>query len=49
MDIKYALRWKSDSFYTYLQNLPCQATRTHAAVLDFNPNIFSLIPFEVVG
>jgi hypothetical protein len=49
MDIKYALRWKSDTFYTYLRNLPCQAARTHAAVRDFNPNIFSLIPFEVVG
>jgi hypothetical protein len=49
MDIKYALRWKSDTFYTYLRNLPCQAARTHAAVRDFNPNTFSLIPFEVVG
>jgi hypothetical protein len=49
MDIKYALRWKSDTFYTYLRNLPCQAARTHAAVRHFNPNTFSLIPFEVVG
>jgi hypothetical protein len=23
LDIKHALRWKSDSFLTYLQNLPC--------------------------
>jgi hypothetical protein len=44
MDIKFALRWKSDTFYTYLRNLPCQAARTHAAVVNFNPNIFSLIP-----
>jgi hypothetical protein len=44
MDIKFALRWKSDTFYTYLRNLPCQAARTHAAVINFNPNIFSLVP-----
>jgi dihydrodipicolinate reductase len=43
-DIKFALRWKSDSFYTYLRNLPCQASRTAAAVLDFDPQRFTLIP-----
>jgi hypothetical protein len=49
MDIKFALRWKGDSFYIYLRNLPCQAARTHAAVLNFNPNVFSLVPIEVVA
>ena len=49
MDIKYALRWKSDTFYTYLRNLPCQAARTHAAVRNFNPNVFSLLPIEVIA
>lgn len=43
-DIKFALRWKSDSFYTYLRNLPCQASRTAAAVLNFDPQRFTLIP-----
>lgn len=49
MDIKFALRWKGDSFYIYLRNLPCQAARTHAAVLNFNPNVFSLVPATIVG
>jgi hypothetical protein len=49
MDIKYALRWKSDTFFTYLRNLLCQAARTHSAVRDFNPNVFSLTPVEVIG
>jgi hypothetical protein len=49
MDIKFALRWKSDTFYTYLRNLPCQAARTHAAVRDFNPNVFSLTPSTTGG
>jgi hypothetical protein len=44
MDIKFALRWRSDTFQTYLRNLPCQAARTHVAVLTFNPNVFSLVP-----
>jgi hypothetical protein len=44
MDIKFALRWKSDTFYTYLRNLPCQAGRTHAAVVNFSPNTFSIVP-----
>jgi hypothetical protein len=43
-DIKFALRWKSDSFYAYLRNLPCQAARTASAVLNFNPQRFTLIP-----
>jgi hypothetical protein len=43
-DIKFALRWKSDSFYSYLRNLPCQSTRMAQAVLDFDPNQFTLIP-----
>ena len=43
-DIKFALRWKSDSFYNYLRNLPCQSARMASAVLNFNPNRFTLIP-----
>jgi hypothetical protein len=38
LDIKHALRWKSDSFLTFLQNLPCQAQCTSRAVTEFNPN-----------
>jgi hypothetical protein len=38
LDIKHALCWKSVSFLTYLQNLPCQAQRTSRAVTEFNPN-----------
>jgi hypothetical protein len=49
MDIKFALHWKSNAFYTYLWNLWCQAARTHAAVRDFNPNVFSLMPSHTVG
>jgi hypothetical protein len=29
---------------TYLRNLPCQSARTAAAVINFSPNTFSLIP-----
>jgi hypothetical protein len=43
-NIKFALRWKADSFYTYLRNLPCQAAEMAAAVLNFNPNRFTLVP-----
>jgi len=46
-DIKFALRWKSDSFYNYLRNLPCQAARAANAVLNFNPNEFTLVPGRV--
>jgi hypothetical protein len=44
LDIKHALRWKSDSFLTYLRNLPCQAQRTSRAVTEFNPNRLDIIP-----
>jgi hypothetical protein len=43
-DIKFALRWKSGSFYTYLQNLPCQSAWTAAAILNFHPDRFTLVP-----
>jgi hypothetical protein len=49
LNIKFALRWKSDSFYTYLRNLPCQAAQTAAAVLNFSPNRFTLIPTDRVA
>jgi hypothetical protein len=49
MDIKFALQWKGDSFYIYLRNLPCQAACTHAVVLNFYPNFFSLVPATIVG
>jgi hypothetical protein len=38
LNIKHAPHWKSDSFLTYLQNLPCQAQCTSRAVTEFNPN-----------
>jgi len=44
LDIQHALRWRSDSFLTYLRNLPCQAQRTSRAVVNFNPNRLDLIP-----
>ena len=43
-DIKFTLHWKSDSFYMYLRNLPCQASCTAATILDFDPQRFTLIP-----
>jgi hypothetical protein len=47
-EIKFALRWKPDSFYNYLRNLPCQSARMAAAVLNFNPDQFTLIPIPVM-
>jgi hypothetical protein len=47
-EIKFALRWKSDSFYNYLRNLPCQSARMAAAVLNFNPDRFTLVPRNVL-
>jgi hypothetical protein len=44
LDIKHALRWKSDSFLTYLCNLPCQAQRSARAVINFNPHHLDLGP-----
>jgi hypothetical protein len=44
LDIKHALRWKSDSFLTYLRNLPCQAQRSARAVVNFNPHRLDLVP-----
>jgi hypothetical protein len=49
LNIKFALRWKSDSFYTYLRNLPCQAAQTAAAVINFLPHRFTLVPSNRVA
>jgi hypothetical protein len=38
--IKFALRWKSDTFRTYLRNRPCQAARIQSAISTFNPDTF---------
>jgi hypothetical protein len=46
-DIKFTLHWKSDSFYNYLRNLQCQAAHVANAILNFNPNEFTLIPGQV--
>jgi hypothetical protein len=43
-NIKFALHWKSNSFYTYLRNMPGQSARMALAVLNFNPDKFTLIP-----
>jgi len=43
-EIKFALRWRSDSFYTYLRNLPGQAARTANAVVNFQTHRFTVIP-----
>jgi hypothetical protein len=45
-DIKFALWWKSDSFYAYLQNLPCQAACATNAIINFHPHQFTLVPNE---
>jgi hypothetical protein len=47
MDIKFTLHWKLDSFYNYLRNLPCQAARAANAILNFNPNEFTLVPGRI--
>jgi hypothetical protein len=44
LDIQHALRWRSNSFWNYLRNLPCQASRSARAVVDFNPNCLNLMP-----
>jgi hypothetical protein len=42
--MKFTLRWRSDSFYTYLRNLPGQAARTANAVVNFQTHRFTVIP-----
>jgi hypothetical protein len=49
LDIKHALRWKSDSFLTYLRNLPCQAQQSARAVVNFNPHRLDLVPGAAVA
>jgi hypothetical protein len=49
MDIKFALWWKLNLFYIYLQNLPCQSAKTAAAVLSFSPHHFTLVPTNQVA
>jgi len=44
MNIQHALCWKSNSFWNYLRNLPCQAQRTSNAVLHFNPSRLNITP-----
>jgi hypothetical protein len=44
MDIKHALRWKSNCFMMYLRDLPCQAQRMTVAVLNFSPDRLDIIP-----
>jgi len=44
LDIKHALRWKSDGFMVYLRDLPCQAQRNANAVLNFSPDCLDIIP-----
>lgn len=36
-EIQFALRWRSQTFWTYLRNLPTQAHRSMVAIRDFNP------------
>ena len=44
LNIKHALRWKSEAFMEYLRNLPLQAQRNSRAVTDFNPMILDITP-----
>lgn len=46
-NIKHALRWNSNCFMTYLQNLPRQAQHTARAVLDFHPDRLDIVPGAV--
>jgi len=41
-DIKHALRWRSNTFWDYLRNLPCQAQRCAEAIAKFDPRILTL-------
>jgi hypothetical protein len=43
LNIQHALCWKSDSFLTYLCNLPCQAQHTAHAVSKCNPQYLHLM------
>jgi len=44
MNIKDALRWRSDSFMMYLRDLPCRAQKNSLAVLNFSPTRLDIIP-----
>jgi hypothetical protein len=41
-DIKHALRWRSNTFWDYLRNLPGQALRCADAIANFDPRILNL-------
>jgi hypothetical protein len=41
-DIKHALRWRSNTFWDYLRNLPSQAQRCAEAIANFDPRILNL-------
>lgn len=49
LDIQHALRWRSNSFWNYLRNLPCQAQRTSRAVTNFNPNRLDVTPLSAAA
>jgi hypothetical protein len=49
LDIKHALQWKSNSFLTYLHNLPCQAQQSARAVTNFSPHHLDLVPGAAAG
>ena len=42
LDIQHALRWRSQSFWNYLRNLPRQASRCMEAIRDFDPMKLSI-------
>lgn len=44
MDIQHALRWRSNSFWNYLRNLPCQSQRTSQGVQRFQPHRLFMSP-----
>jgi hypothetical protein len=44
LNIKHALRWKSEAFMEYLRNLPLQAQRNSRAVTNFNPTRLDITP-----
>jgi len=48
-NIQHALRWRSDSFWLYLRNLPCQAGHTSRAVVNFNVNCLNIVPTAVAA
>lgn len=49
LNIKHALRWRSDSFMEYLRDVPRRAQQNSCAVLNFSPTRLDIIPSDLVS